>query len=54
MKYANKEMRQLLEMLSQGFRDHLATLTVRVKDLGVDITNLDSVRLSRAFPFLAG
>jgi hypothetical protein len=42
---SNKEMRQLLDMLSRGFRDHLAKLAVRVKDLGVDLTNLDSVRL---------
>src|SRR3990172_7538485 len=42
---SNKEMRQLLEMLSRGFRDHLAKLAVRVKDLGADLTNLDSVRL---------
>jgi hypothetical protein len=32
-------------MLSRGFRDHLAKLAVRVKDLGADLTNLDSVRL---------
>jgi hypothetical protein len=42
---SNKEMRQLLDMLSRGFRDHLAKLAVRVKDLGADLTNLDSVRL---------
>jgi hypothetical protein len=42
---SNKEVRQLLDMLSQGFRDHIARLAVRVKDLGADITNLDSVRL---------
>jgi hypothetical protein len=41
----NKEMRRLLDMLSRGFRDHLAMLAVRVKDLGADLTNLDSVRL---------
>lgn len=42
---SNKEMKQLLEILSRGFRDHLAKLAVRVKDLGADLTNLDSVRL---------
>jgi rubrerythrin len=42
---SNDEVRQLLEMLSRGFRDHLAKLAVRVKDLGADLTNLDSVRL---------
>jgi hypothetical protein len=42
---SNKEMRQLLEILSRGFRDHLAKLAVRVKDHGADLTNLDSVRL---------
>jgi len=42
---SNKEMRQLLDMLSLGFRDHLAKLAVRVKDLGADLTNFDSVRL---------
>ena len=47
---SNKEMRQLLEMLSRGFRDHLAKLAVRVKDLGVDLTKLDSVRL---FPLVS-
>jgi len=45
MKDSNQEMRQLLEILSRGFRDHLAKLAVRVKDLGSDLTNLDSVRL---------
>lgn len=50
LKDSNKEVRQLLEMLSQGFRDHLATLAARVKDLGVDLKNLDSVRL---FPRIA-
>jgi hypothetical protein len=42
---SNKEMRQLLEILNRGFRDHLAKLAVRVRDLGADLTNLDSVRL---------
>lgn len=42
---SNQEMGQLLEILSRGFRDHLAKLAVRVKDLGADLTNLDSVRL---------
>ncbi len=42
---SNKEMRQLLDMLSRGFRDHLAKLAVRAKDLGADLTNFDSVRL---------
>ena len=51
LKDANKEMRQLLEMLSQGFRDHLATLAVHVKDLGVDITNTESARLSPRISF---
>ena len=45
MRDSNQEMRQLLEILSRGFRDHLAKLAVRVKDLGADLTNLDSVRL---------
>ena len=51
LKDANNEMRQLLEMLSQGFRDHLATLAVHVKDLGVDITNTESARLSPRISF---
>jgi hypothetical protein len=51
LKDANKEVRQLLEMLSQGFRDHMAMLAVRVKDLGVDLKNLDSVRLSPRISF---
>ena len=51
LKESNKEMGQLLEMLSQGFRDHLATLAVRVKDLGVDITNPESVRFSPRISF---
>lgn len=51
LKDANKEMRQLLEMLGQGFRDHLAALAVRVKDLGVDITNPESARLSPRISF---
>jgi len=51
LKDSNKEVRQLLEMLSQGFRDHLATLAVRVKDLGVDLKNLDSVRLAPRISF---
>jgi len=38
-------------MLSQGFRDHLATLAVRVKDLGVDLKNFDSVRLAPRISF---
>jgi rubrerythrin len=42
---SDKEVKQLLEMLSKGFRDHLAKLAVRVRDLGADLTNLDSVRL---------
>lgn len=42
---SNKEMRQLLDILSRGFRDHLAKLAVRVKDLGTDLSNYDSVRL---------
>jgi hypothetical protein len=42
---SNKDIRQLLEMLSRGFRDHLAKLAVRVKDLGADLANLESVRL---------
>lgn len=42
---SNKEVKQLLETLSGGFRDHLAKLAVRVRDLGADLTNLDSVRL---------
>jgi hypothetical protein len=45
LKDSNKEMKQLLEILSRGFRDHLAKLAVRVKDMGADLTNLDSVRL---------
>jgi hypothetical protein len=51
LKDTNREMSELLEMLSQGFRDHLAKLAVRVKDLGVDITNLDSVRFSPRISF---
>jgi PilZ domain len=51
LKDTNREMRQLLEMLSQGFRDHLATLAVRVKDLGFDITHLNSVRFSPRISF---
>ena len=45
LRESNKEMRQLLEILNRGFRDHLAKLAVRVRDLGADLTNLDSVRL---------
>ena len=51
LKDSNKEVSQLLEMLSQGFRDHLATLAARVKDLGVDLKNLDSVRLAPRISF---
>lgn len=45
LRESNKEMRQLLEILNRGFRDHLAKLAVRVRDQGADLTNLDSVRL---------
>ncbi len=45
LKDSNKEVRQLLEMLSQGFREHLAKLAVRVRDQGSELTSLDSVRL---------
>jgi hypothetical protein len=51
LKDANKEMKRLLELLSQGFRDHMATLAVRVKELGADITNLESVRLAPRISF---
>jgi len=51
LKDSNSEVRQLLEILSQGFRDHQATLAVRVRDLGVDLKNLDSVRLSPRISF---
>lgn len=51
LKDSNPEVRQLLEMLGQGFRDHLATLAVRVKDLGADPTNLESIRLSPRVSF---
>ncbi len=50
---SNKEMRQLLEILSRGFRDHLAKLALRVKDLGADITDLDSFRLFPRVSFSA-
>lgn len=45
LKESNPKVKQLLEVLNQGFRDHLATLAVRVKDLGGDLTNRDAVRL---------
>ncbi len=51
LKESNPEVGQLLEMLGQGFRDHLATLAVRVKDLGADPSNLDSIRLSPRVSF---
>jgi len=51
LKDANKEMKQLLEMLGQGFRDHQAMLAVHVKDLGVDITHPESVRFSPRISF---
>ena len=51
LKDSNKEIKQLLEMLSQGFRDHMAALAVRIKDLGIDLKNLDSVRLAPRISF---
>ncbi len=51
LKDSNLVVRQLLEMLSRGFRDHLAILAVRIKDLGGDLTYRDSVRLSPRVSF---
>lgn len=44
LKNTNEDMRQLLEMLSQGFRDHLGSLAARVKAMGADLSKLDTAR----------
>jgi rubrerythrin len=44
LKESNPEMRNLLEMLGQGFRDHLARFASRVKKEGGDVTNLETIR----------
>lgn len=44
LKESNEEIRQLLEALSQGLRDHLAKIASRVQERGGDITNLDTIR----------
>ncbi len=54
LKDANPEMSQLLEMLGQGFRDHLAALAVCVKDVGADPANLESIRISPRVSFSGG
>jgi hypothetical protein len=41
---SNEEIKQLLKMLSQGFRDHLGMLASRVQASGGDITNLETIR----------
>ncbi len=40
----NPEIRPLLDQLSEGFRDHLTALAAWVKQLGVDIKNVDVIR----------
>ena len=45
LKESNPNVKQLLETLNQGFRDHLATLAVRIKEVGGDLTSRDLVRL---------
>lgn len=54
LKDANPDVSQLLDMLGQGFRDHLATLAIRVKDLGADPDNLESIRLFSRVSFSGG
>lgn len=44
LRESNEEIKQLLEMLGQGFRDHLARLASRVQASGGDITNLETIR----------
>jgi len=51
LKDSNKEVKQLLEMLSHGFQSHREALAVRIKDLGVGLKSLDSVRLSPRVSF---
>jgi hypothetical protein len=44
LKESNEEVRQLLEALGQGLRDHLAKIASRVQERGKDITDLDTIR----------
>ncbi|HTG00983.1 MAG TPA: PilZ domain-containing protein [Nitrospirota bacterium] len=44
LKTKNGEIRELFEVLGQGFRSHLAALAVRAQDMGADMTKLDMIR----------
>jgi hypothetical protein len=44
LKTSHAEVRSLFEALGQGFRNHLAALAVRVRDMGADMTKLDMIR----------
>jgi len=44
LKTTHAEVMGLFEALGQGFRNHLAALAVRVRDMGADMTKLDMIR----------
>ena len=51
LKESNQEMKQLLEMLGQGFEDHMARLASRFQDLGGDLAKTDTLRRYPRVPY---